>query len=70
MVIKIQLSDSQTGSEQTLEFDRSPIRIGRNALNNIVIEDRFVSQWHGMIRFDDMSVTYFDQRRAGTSRPA
>lgn len=60
MVIKIQLSDSQTGSEQTLEFDRSPIRIGRNALNNIVIEDRFVSQWHGMIRFDDMSVTYFD----------
>jgi predicted component of type VI protein secretion system len=60
MVIKIQLSDSQTGSEQTFEFDRSPIRVGRNALNNIVIEDRFVSQWHGLIRFDDVSVTYFD----------
>ena len=60
MVIKIQLRDPQTGSEQTFEFDRSPVRVGRNALNNIVLEDRFVSQWHGMVRFDDSSVTYFD----------
>ncbi len=60
MVIKLQLRDPQTGSEKTFEFDQSPIRVGRNALNNVVIEDRFVSQWHGMIRFDDTSVTYFD----------
>jgi predicted component of type VI protein secretion system len=60
MVIKVQLRDPQTGSEKTFEFDRSPIRVGRNALNNVVIEDRFVSQWHGMIRFDDTSVSYFD----------
>jgi pSer/pThr/pTyr-binding forkhead associated (FHA) protein len=60
MVIKVQLRDSQTGSETTFEFDQSPIRIGRNALNDLVIEDRFVSQWHGMIRFDDTGVTFFD----------
>jgi predicted component of type VI protein secretion system len=60
MVIKVQLMDPQTGSEKTFEFDRSPIRVGRNALNNVVIEDRFVSQWHGMVRFDDTSVSYFD----------
>ena len=60
MVVKVQLKDPQTGSEKTFEFDRSPIRVGRNALNNVVIEDRFVSQWHGMVRFDDTSVTYFD----------
>jgi predicted component of type VI protein secretion system len=54
------LRDSQTGDETTVEFDQSPIRIGRNALNNLVIEDRFVSQWHGLIRFDDTSVTYVD----------
>lgn len=60
MVIKVQLRNSQSGSETTFEFDQSPIRIGRNALNNLVIEDRFVSQWHGMIRFDDTGVTYFD----------
>ena len=60
MVIKVQLRDPQTSSEKTFEFDQSPIRVGRNALNHVVIEDRFVSQWHGMIRFDDTSVTYFD----------
>ena len=60
MVIKIQLRDPQTGSEKTFEFDQSPIRVGRNALNNVVIDDRFVSQWHGMVRFDDASVSYFD----------
>jgi predicted component of type VI protein secretion system len=60
MIIKIQLRDPQTGGEQTFEFDRSPVRVGRNALNNIVIEDRFVSQWHGMVRFDGTSVSYFD----------
>jgi predicted component of type VI protein secretion system len=60
MVVKVQLKDPQTGSEKTFVFDRSPIRVGRNALNNVVIEDRFVSQWHGMVRFDDTSVTYFD----------
>jgi hypothetical protein len=60
MVIKVQLRDPQTGSENTFEFDQSPIRVGRNALNQVVIEDRFVSQWHGMIRFDDTSVTYLD----------
>ena len=60
MVIKIQLRDPQTGSEKTFEFDQSPIRVGRNALNNVVVDDRFVSQWHGMVRFDDASVSYFD----------
>jgi len=60
MIIKIQLRDPQTGSEQTFEFDRSPVRVERNALNNIVIEDRFVSQWHGMVSFDVSSVSYFD----------
>jgi hypothetical protein len=50
----------EAGSEKTFEFDQSPIRVGRNALNNIVFEDRFVSQWHGMLRFDQTSVTYVD----------
>jgi len=60
MVIKVKLTDPQTGSDRTFEFDQSPIRVGRNALNSIVIEDRFVSQWHGMLRFDETSITYVD----------
>jgi predicted component of type VI protein secretion system len=60
MIIKIQLKESPLGRDQAFEFDQSPIRIGRNPLNNIVIEDGFVSQWHGMIRFDDTSISYID----------
>jgi predicted component of type VI protein secretion system len=60
MAIRIQLRDPRTGVERVFAFDQSPIRIGRNALNNIVIDDAFVSLWHGMIRFDESSVTYFD----------
>jgi len=60
MVIKVQLKDERTGREQAFEFNQSPIRVGRNALNNIVIDDGFVSQWHGMIRFDDVVVSYAD----------
>ena len=48
------------GSMQTLRFSRSPVRIGRNQLNDITLEDQFVSEWHGAIRFDDHNITYSD----------
>lgn len=45
---------------KVLTFSQSPIRIGRNQLNDVLLDDRFVSEWHGIIRFDDRSVAYFD----------
>ena len=60
MVIQVQLKDMRTGEPKTLWFEQSPIRIGRNQLNNIAIDDRFVSEWHGMIRFDASGIHYFD----------
>lgn len=45
---------------KVLSFSQSPIRIGRNQLNDVLLDDRFVSEWHGIIRFDDSSVAYFD----------
>jgi len=39
MVIQVQLNDMRTGEPKTLCFEQSPIRIGRNQLNNIAIED-------------------------------
>src|SRR5207247_9227333 len=48
------------GTSQTLRFAKSPIRIGRNQLNDISLDDPFVSEWHGTIRFDRQSVAYFD----------
>jgi hypothetical protein len=47
-------------SYRTLTFVESPIRIGRNQLNDIPIDDPFVSQWHGMIRFDEEGISYAD----------
>jgi predicted component of type VI protein secretion system len=60
MVIQILFRDPRSGSEKKYEFDQSPIRIGRNPLNNVVLEGNFVSGWHGIIRFDDTGTYYFD----------
>lgn len=60
MVIQVIFRDPRSGAEQKYEFDQSPIRIGRNPLNNIVLEGNFVSGWHGIIRFDESGTYYFD----------
>jgi predicted component of type VI protein secretion system len=60
MVIQVQLKDIRTGELKMLCFEQSPIRIGRNQLNNIAIDDHFVSEWHGIIRFDANGINYFD----------
>ncbi len=60
MVIQVIFKDPRSGTEQKYEFDQSPIRIGRNPLNNVVLEGNFVSGWHGIIRFDDTGTYYFD----------
>ena len=60
MILEIRIKAPQGGASRTLTFSKSPIRIGRNQLNDISLEDPFVSEWHGTIRFDDRSVAYFD----------
>src|ERR1700690_2869431 len=60
MVIQILFRDPRSGSEKKYEFDQSPVRIGRNPLNNGVLEGNFVSGWHGIIRFDNTGTYYFD----------
>ena len=42
------------------EFVSSPVRLGRNELNDVALSDPFASEWHGVIRFDDQAVYYFD----------
>ncbi len=60
MGVQLQLKDLRTGEERTLRFEQSPIRIGRNQLNNVVIAESHVSEWHGIIRFDGNGIFYFD----------
>jgi len=47
-------------SSRSYTFTRSPVRIGRNGLNDLPLEWPFVSQWHAVVQFDDSSTTYFD----------
>src|SRR5262245_3582801 len=59
MILEVQIGEP-TGSIRTLKFPQSPVRIGRNQLNDIHLEDPFVSEWHGIIRYDERTISYFD----------
>lgn len=41
-------------------FPTAPVRIGRNPLNDLALEYGFVSQWHGVIKFDRSEIVYVD----------
>lgn len=58
LVIQIERLKERTA--ETCAFAQSPVRIGRNPLNDIELDDGYVSQWHGVIRFVDGVTTYLD----------
>lgn len=58
LVVQVERIDSHTAD--TCAFRKSPVRIGRNPLNDLVLEERYVSQWHAVIRFDGARVVYLD----------
>lgn len=60
MQIQVTLKDTRSNHEQQFAFDQSPVRIGRSPHNEIVLEEAFVSGCHGVIRFDETGVFYFD----------
>jgi predicted component of type VI protein secretion system len=60
MILEVQIKEPSGGTNRTLRFPQSPVRIGRNQLNDIPLEDPFVSEWHGILRFDQQSIAYFD----------
>lgn len=56
----IQIERTLERKADTCAFAQSPVRIGRNALNDLQLDESFVSQWHGVIRFDEKHATYVD----------
>ncbi len=58
LVIQIERTEERVAD--TCAFARSPVRLGRNALNDLQLDESFVSQWHGVIRFDATQTTYVD----------
>jgi hypothetical protein len=60
MLVVITIRNLDTGATTRFEATQSPVRIGRNALNELVLEAGFVSQFHGVVRFGDDGLYYKD----------
>jgi predicted component of type VI protein secretion system len=45
---------------QVHHFTNSPVRIGRSPLNNLVLDDPWVSQHHGLVHFTGVEAHYSD----------
>lgn len=60
LALLVRVDNLQDGSTRTHAFPRSPVRIGRNALNDLQLDFPFVSQWHGVVQFDEANTVYYD----------
>jgi predicted component of type VI protein secretion system len=60
MLLKIKVKDSRSPREFEQAFHDFPIRVGRNALNDLIIDDDFVSQWHAVIRSEGPRMYFMD----------
>ncbi len=56
----IQIERTEEHKADTCAFLQSPVRIGRNPLNDLQLDESFVSQWHGVIRFGENQTAYLD----------
>lgn len=58
--VRITVRSTSTGDTTDYQFSNSPVRIGRNRLNDLALPYPFVSGWHAVIRFDDAKARFFD----------
>jgi predicted component of type VI protein secretion system len=55
--LRITVFNEEDQSTTDLLFNRSPVRIGRNHLNELVLNHSYISQWHAIIGFAKSSLT-------------
>ncbi len=60
LALLVRVDSLDNGSSQTFHFTRSPVRLGRNPLNDLPLQFPFVSQWHAVVQYDDHQVTFYD----------
>lgn len=58
--VVIQVEQVEARTAHTCAFRKSPVRVGRNPLNDLVLQEGYISQWHAVIRFTEDSLTYLD----------
>ncbi|OFX21917.1 MAG: hypothetical protein A2V77_20620 [Anaeromyxobacter sp. RBG_16_69_14] len=61
-MIALVVTVTEEGSSRTerLAFMKSPVRIGRGELNDLALQEPFVSTYHGLIQFDEHEARYVD----------
>lgn len=60
MELRVAIHDPRTGVDEEAFFRSSPVRIGRNALNDLLLDEPSVSQWHAQLAFDAQHVWFTD----------
>jgi uncharacterized protein (TIGR02270 family) len=60
MRLRIAIHDPTDGSVKEVEFESSPVRIGRRPGNDLVLRHNFVSEPHALIEFDAAGVRIVD----------
>lgn len=69
--LKLQISDSRTGTTETRVFGHFPVRIGRNPLNDLKLLPGFVSQFHAVLELHGESLWLRDLgSKNGTMLPS
>ncbi len=58
LVIRVEDTTAKTSSQ--FVFASSPVHVGRNPLNELALTNRYVSQWHAIIRFDETATHFVD----------
>ncbi len=60
LALLVRVDHLQENTSRSLVFGSGPVRIGRNALNDIALPFPFVSQWHAVVAFDATGAAYYD----------
>ncbi len=69
--LNVTMIDTQDGSQTVLTFHRLPVRIGRNALNDIRLGSGYVSQFHAVVDMSGDAILLWDLgSRNGTFLPS
>ena len=58
--LRVRIEDENHRSIGDHLLTKSPVRIGRNAMNDLALSSGYVSQWHCLVRFSDMTLEYMD----------
>lgn len=66
--LHVSIHDPRTGRASEAVFHASPVRIGRNALNDLALEEPSVSQWHAQLSFDHEGLYFTDVGSSNGSR--